>query len=90
MTGTASVSRVANVIIPASDQDGMLRFYTETLGLEKHADLPFGPGNRWIEVALPGAETTIAICPPGPGVTPGAGTPASRCGPMMSMPTTHD
>jgi hypothetical protein len=26
MTGTAPVSRVANVIIPVSDQDGMLRF----------------------------------------------------------------
>ena len=63
------VSQVANVIIPVNDQDLMLRFYTETLGLEKRADVPFGEGNpqRWIEVAPSGAETPIAICPPGPG-----------------------
>jgi predicted enzyme related to lactoylglutathione lyase len=64
------ISKLASVIIPAADQDRAVRFYTETLGLEKRADVPFG-GGRWIEVAPPGAETPIAICPPGPGVTPG-------------------
>jgi len=67
-TDTATVSRVANVIIPVTDQDRMLGFYTEVLGLEKRADVPFGdevPG-RWIEVAPAGGETPIAICPPGP------------------------
>lgn len=65
---TISVSRVANVIIPVDDQDAMLAFYTEELGLEKRADVPFGDeeGNRWIEVAPSGAETPIALCPPGP------------------------
>jgi predicted enzyme related to lactoylglutathione lyase len=71
MNTTAGLSKVANVIVPAADQDGMLQFYTETLGLEKRADVPFGDGNRWIEVAPTGAETPIAICPPGPNVTPG-------------------
>jgi predicted enzyme related to lactoylglutathione lyase len=65
------VSKVANVIIPVADQDRALTFYTEALGLEKRVDLPFGPGNRWIEVAPSGADTPIAICPPGPNVTPG-------------------
>lgn len=68
------VRKVANIIIPAADQDRMLGFYTETLGLETRADAPFGgdgDGGRWIEVAPAGADTTIAICPPGPGVTPG-------------------
>ena len=67
----ARVKKIANVIIPASDQDRMLEFYTDVLGLEKRADLPFGEGGRWIEVAPPEAETPIAICPPGPDVTPG-------------------
>jgi catechol 2,3-dioxygenase-like lactoylglutathione lyase family enzyme len=58
------VSKLASVIIPVADQDRAARFYTETLGLEKRADVPFG-GGRWIEVAPPGAETPIAICPPG-------------------------
>jgi predicted enzyme related to lactoylglutathione lyase len=62
----ATFSKLANVIIPVADQDAALRFYTETLGLEKRADAPFGPGLRWIEVAPAGSETVIAICPPGP------------------------
>jgi predicted enzyme related to lactoylglutathione lyase len=65
------VTRVANVIIPVADQDRALKFYTESLGLEKRVDAPFGPGNRWIEVAPHGADTPIAICPPGPNVTAG-------------------
>ncbi len=65
-TKTATVSQVANVIIPVGDQDAMLDFYTEKLGLEKRADVPFGNGDRWIEVAPAGAATPIALCPPGP------------------------
>ena len=65
------VSKLANVIVPVADQDRALQFYTEALGLEKRVDLPFGDGNRWIEVAPAGADTPIAICPPGPDVTAG-------------------
>ena len=65
-TTTAAVSKIANVIIPVRDQDAMLAFYTEKLGLEKRADVPFGNGERWIEVAPPRSETVMAICPPGP------------------------
>ncbi len=61
-----TVSRVANVIIPVGDQDAMLAFYTQKLGLEQRADIPFGNGDRWIEVAPAGADTVIALCPPGP------------------------
>jgi predicted enzyme related to lactoylglutathione lyase len=68
---STSISKVANVIIPVADQDHALQFYTETLGLENRVDLPMGDGNRWIEVAPPGAETPIAICPPGPNVNAG-------------------
>ena len=65
------LNKLANVIIPVDDQDRALEFYTETLGLEKRADLPFGDGARWIEVAPSGAGTPIALCPPGPGVSAG-------------------
>ena len=74
MTTTATptrVSRLANVIVPVADQDGTLAFYTDDLGLEKRADIPFGDGNRWIEVAPAGADTTIALCPPGPSTEAG-------------------
>jgi catechol 2,3-dioxygenase-like lactoylglutathione lyase family enzyme len=48
-----------------------VKFYTEKLGLEKRVELSFGPDFRWIEVAPSGADTSIALCPPGPEVTPG-------------------
>jgi catechol 2,3-dioxygenase-like lactoylglutathione lyase family enzyme len=68
---STTISRIANVVVAAADQDRALEFYTEMLGLEKRVDLPFGDGNRWIEVAPAGAETPIAIAPPGPNATVG-------------------
>jgi catechol 2,3-dioxygenase-like lactoylglutathione lyase family enzyme len=67
-TSTATISKLANVIIPVADQDRMVDFYTETLGLEKRADVPFGDDveGRWIEVTPNGADASIALCPPGP------------------------
>jgi catechol 2,3-dioxygenase-like lactoylglutathione lyase family enzyme len=67
-TSTASITQVANVIIPVADQDRMVDFYTETLGLEKRVDVPFGEGaeGRWVEVAPCETQTPIALCPPGP------------------------
>jgi catechol 2,3-dioxygenase-like lactoylglutathione lyase family enzyme len=71
-TTTAAISQVANVIIPIADQDAALAFYTEKLGLELRADVPFGNGDRWIEVApSESAQTPIALCPPGPNGTTG-------------------
>jgi catechol 2,3-dioxygenase-like lactoylglutathione lyase family enzyme len=71
-TTNAAVSQVANVIIPIADQDAALAFYTEKLGLECRADVPFGNGDRWIEVApSDAAQTPIALCPPGPGGSTG-------------------
>jgi predicted enzyme related to lactoylglutathione lyase len=70
-TQSTRVSRLASVVVPVADPDRALRFYTEALGLETRADVAFGDGNRWIEVAPPGADTPIAICPPAPNVTAG-------------------
>lgn len=70
-TQSTRVSKLASIIVPVADPDRALQFYTEALGLEKRADVPFGDGNRWIEVAPPGAETPIAICPPSPNGTAG-------------------
>ena len=90
-TKTTSVSKVANVIIPVDDQDGMLAFYTQKLGLEKRADVPFGDdeGNRWIEVAPSGAETPIALCPRARTEKPAVRTPGSPCRPTTSTLSTR-
>lgn len=63
---TRRISKVANVVIPVADVDRAIDFYTGPLGLEKRTDIPFGDQYRWVEVAPPGAETVIAIAPPGP------------------------
>ncbi len=58
----SAITRVGTVIVPVSDQDRALEFYVGTLGFEKRLDGAFGDG-RWIEVAPPGAATTIALVP---------------------------
>jgi catechol 2,3-dioxygenase-like lactoylglutathione lyase family enzyme len=59
-----NVVQVATVMVPVADQDAAIEFYVEKLGLEKRADVPFGDGNRWVEVGPVGAETTIALVQP--------------------------
>jgi catechol 2,3-dioxygenase-like lactoylglutathione lyase family enzyme len=66
-TITSRISKLGVVCIPCTDQDKAVAFYTDTLGFEKRADVPFGNGYRWVEVAPAGGETTIAIVPPPPG-----------------------
>ncbi len=55
------------VTVYVTDLDGAVTFYTEKLGLEKRADMPFGDGQRWLTVAPRGAETEIALQPAEPG-----------------------
>jgi catechol 2,3-dioxygenase-like lactoylglutathione lyase family enzyme len=62
---TTRITRVGTVILPVSDQDQALEFFVGTLGFETRIDGSFGDGQRWIEVAPAGAETTIALVPPG-------------------------
>ena len=62
---TTRITRVGTVVLPVSAQDEALEFYVGTLGFEKRIDGSFGDGQRWIEVAPPGAATTIALVPQG-------------------------
>jgi catechol 2,3-dioxygenase-like lactoylglutathione lyase family enzyme len=68
------ITQVGTVIVPVSDQDAAIAFYTSKLGLELRSDVPFGNGDRWVEVAPAGAETTIAIVKPRPGEPTGVET----------------
>ena len=72
MTSTKThVSKIGTVVIPVADQDREIEFYVEKLGFEKRADVPFGNGERWVEVAPGDAVTTIALAPPPPGRSTG-------------------
>ena len=54
------------VSIPVRNQDVALKFYTEKIGFKVATDQPFGPGQRWIELRIPGTDTAIALfTPPG-------------------------
>ena len=64
-TRTTSITQVGTVAVPTVDQDRSLAFYTGVLGFEVTRDVPFGDGQRWIEVAPPAAGTTIALAPQG-------------------------
>ncbi len=72
--GKTRIGQIGTVIVPVSDQDAAIAFYTEKLGLEKRADIPFGNGDRWVEVAPAGAETTIALTIPREGESAGVET----------------
>jgi catechol 2,3-dioxygenase-like lactoylglutathione lyase family enzyme len=63
-TTKTSIAKVGVVVVPVSDEDRAIEFYVDKLGFEKRADVPFGGSYRWVEVAPPGAETTIAIVRP--------------------------
>ena len=71
------ITDVRTIGVPVTDQDRALEFYVEKLGFEKRTDAPFGEGERWVEVAPPGAATTIAIVPPREGDPTGIDT---HCG----------
>jgi predicted enzyme related to lactoylglutathione lyase len=76
MTGTPTATRISDVRtigVPVSDQQRALEFYGGVLGFETRMDSPF-PGGRWIEVAAPGATTTIALAAAQEGTATGVDT----------------
>jgi lactoylglutathione lyase len=70
----AAVTGVANVGIPVVDHDQAIAFYVQHLGFEVRRDATFGAGMRWVEVAPPGATTTVALAPTSPGKSAGVDT----------------
>lgn len=50
--------------IAVRDQDAALAFWTQKVGFRVATDQPMGPGQRWIELSIPGAETRIVLFTP--------------------------
>jgi catechol 2,3-dioxygenase-like lactoylglutathione lyase family enzyme len=57
------IKGIGRVIVAVSDQDAAIDFYTNTLGFELAADVPYGEGQRWVEVSPPGGGAGIALTP---------------------------
>ncbi len=68
------ITQVGRVMLPVADQDAAIAFYTEKLGFSLVADVPFGEGDRWVEVAPPGGGTSLALVPPRGDYQPGRNT----------------
>ena len=56
------IKHVGRVMVPVADQDTAIAFYTEKLGFSLTADVPFGEGDRWVEVGLPAAARRSRSC----------------------------
>jgi catechol 2,3-dioxygenase-like lactoylglutathione lyase family enzyme len=68
-----NLTQVGRVAITVADTDRAVDFYVGTLGFEKVVDEPMGDAGRWVEVALAGTPTTIALAPPPQGTEAGNG-----------------
>ena len=55
------IRNVKFVSIPVRDQDRAIEFYTTKLGFEIVTDQPMGPGQRWIELGIPRADTRVVL-----------------------------
>src|SRR5436305_760480 len=77
LSGMTTIQKIGRVMIPSADQDTAIAWYRDKLGFEVTVDVPFGNGDRWVELTLPGDSTAIALSPPmgpfQPGVTTGIG-----------------
>jgi catechol 2,3-dioxygenase-like lactoylglutathione lyase family enzyme len=58
------ITQVGRVMVPLTDQDAAIAFYTSKLGFSLVADVPFGEGERWVEVAPSSGGAALALVPP--------------------------
>jgi len=54
------IGQVATIVVPVTDQDAALAFYTATLGMHKVNDFTYPTGERWLEVSP--AEGSSNLC----------------------------
>src|SRR5256712_14130123 len=66
-----NLTAVGPVCVPLADPERAIDFYGGTLGFEKVVDVPMGEDMRWVEVAIHGTPTPIALAPPPQGQTAG-------------------
>jgi hypothetical protein len=66
-------TKVRSVAVPVSDQDRSVAVFGQ-LGLTVSMDAELRPGFRWVELALPGGEASIALVTTGPELPTGVDT----------------
>jgi catechol 2,3-dioxygenase-like lactoylglutathione lyase family enzyme len=58
---TTTITTIRTVAIPVQDQDRSVGFFVDSLGFERRMDAVLAEGFRWIEVAPPGSDVSVAI-----------------------------
>ena len=58
---TTTMTTIRTIAIPTKDQDRSVAFFVDQLGFEKRFDEELQPGFRWIEVAPPASDVSVAI-----------------------------
>ncbi|WP_158890197.1 VOC family protein [Amycolatopsis anabasis] len=66
-----NISRITTITVLVSDQDRARSFYVDDLGFEVRADVRMEQ-NRWLEVAPAGAQTSMVLHKPFPGMAAGS------------------
>jgi catechol 2,3-dioxygenase-like lactoylglutathione lyase family enzyme len=62
--GGTMIKAIKFASVSVTDQDRALAFYTEKLGFKVVTDQPFDDTQRWIELAIPRAETKLVLFTP--------------------------
>jgi len=57
------LTRVGRVMVPVADQDAAIAFYVDKLEFTVAADVAYGDGERWVEVAPPDGGAALALVP---------------------------
>ncbi|HEY6307450.1 MAG TPA: VOC family protein [Candidatus Angelobacter sp.] len=57
-----TIRHLALVSLPVANQDRSIAFFKDKLGFEVRRDAAMGAGGgRWVEIAPPGAQTSITL-----------------------------
>jgi catechol 2,3-dioxygenase-like lactoylglutathione lyase family enzyme len=70
--GFMAVTHIQLASLPVADQERALHFYVDVLGFDLVRDNPMGPDRRWVQVAPPGAQTSITLVTWFPTMPPGS------------------
>ena len=55
------IRAVRKVVVPVENLDVAKEFWTKTVGFELVQDMPFGNGDRWLEVMPPDHDTILIL-----------------------------
>ncbi|HEX8509586.1 MAG TPA: VOC family protein [Propionibacteriaceae bacterium] len=55
------IGQVATIVVPVTDQDAALAFYTEVLGMQEVSDFTYPSGERWLEVSPASGSANLCL-----------------------------